>query len=383
MRMTRNWMMALAMGAGLMTGAGAALVAGAGAAQAQMMDHDGGTMDPAKGKPAMQMQMHGPIRVMGRHLMPEGKVMLGYSLGMMRMDGLATGTTGLDPMIAATSVPNRFFGLPMQPPTLRVIPDDMETRMHMFGAMYGASDKVTLMAMVPYLEKSMTATTYAGPTGTTVLARNEMRAEGLGDITLGALVGLYKQGRTSLHMGIGASLPTGSITKTGRMLSPMGTTPEMRMAYAMQLGSGTVDLTPSLTWASGKGRLNWGAQVSGVIRSGVNSAGYTLGDVAAVSAWASYKPAPLISYSARLEARSQGRIRGIDALIRGPMPGSDPANHGGDTVTAYLGADLTPQRGALKGHRIGLDIALPVYQKVNGVQLRQDWSAMVAWRKAF
>lgn len=368
-------MIAVAMGAGLMTGAGAT--------QAQMMDHGGGAMDPAKGKTGMQMQMHGPTGVMGRHLMPEGKGMLGYQLGTMRMEGLATGTTGLDPTIAATSVPNRFFGLPMQPPTLRVMPDEMETTMHMFSAMYGATDRVTLMAMVPYLEKSMTATTYAGPAGTRVLGQNEMRAEGLGDITVGALVGLYKQGRTSLHMGLGVSLPTGSITETGRMLSPMGTISEMRMAYTMQLGSGTVDLKPSLTWTSGKGRLNWGAQVSGVIRSGDNSAGYSLGDVAAVSAWASYKPSPLISYSARLEASSQGRVRGIDAFIRGPMPGSDPANTGGEVVTAYLGADLTPQSGALKGHRIGLEIGLPAYQKVNGVQLRRDWSAMVAWRKAF
>jgi hypothetical protein len=65
------------------------------------------------------------------------------------------------------------------------------------------------------------------------------------------------------------------------------------------------------------------------------------------------------------------------------MPGSDPANYGGETVTAYLGAELTPPSGALKGHRIGMEVGLPAYQKVNGVQLRRDWSAMVSWRKAF
>lgn len=378
--MTRHWMMALAMGAGLMTGAGIA--------QAQMMDHgDGAMMHEAGDKAGLHMkkhmQMHGPTGVMGRHLLPEGKVMLGYSLGMMRMEGLASGTTGLDPIVAATSVPNRFFGLPMQPRTLRVIPEEMDMQMHMFSAMYGASDRVTLMAMVPYVEKSMTATTYAGPAGTRVLGSNKMRSEGLGDVTVGAVIGLHKKGRGALNMGIGASLPTGSISERGRMLSPMGTTPEMRMAYGMQLGSGTLDLKPSLTWTSGKGRLNWGAQVSGVIRTGDNAAGYTLGDVAAVTAWASYKPSRWFSYSARLEATSQGRIRGIDPFIRGPMPGSDPANYGGEAVIAYLGAELTPPSGALKGHRIGLEIGLPAYQKVNGVQLRRDWSAMMAWRKAF
>ena len=58
----------------------------------------------------------------------------GGEIYYVTMDGLATGTTSLDPTVAATTLPNRFSGMPMQPPTLRVIPEEMDMRMHMFGA---------------------------------------------------------------------------------------------------------------------------------------------------------------------------------------------------------------------------------------------------------
>jgi len=39
----------------------------------------------------------------------------------------------------------------------------------------------------------------------------------------------------------------------------MGMTMTRRMAYPMQIGSGTYDLMPSLSYRNGAGRLNWGA----------------------------------------------------------------------------------------------------------------------------
>ena len=66
-----------------------------------------------------------------------------------------------------------------------------------------------------------------------------------------------------------------------------------------------------------------------------------------------------------------------------PTQGADPLNYGGDTVTAFLGADFSPQRGALKGHKLGVELGVPVFQDLNGVQLKRDWSLAFAWRKSF
>ncbi len=62
------------------------------------------------------MHGHGPIGVMGRHLMPKGKFMLGYRIGHMRMSGLRFGTTDIS-ADAATSIPKIFAGMPGQPAT--------------------------------------------------------------------------------------------------------------------------------------------------------------------------------------------------------------------------------------------------------------------------
>lgn len=381
--MTMKTLLALVLGTGLL-GAGAS-------AQTPMTgdmtghDHAAMTHSGHHEKPGKMHHGHapGPIGVMGRHIMPKGKFMLAYRFGHMEMQGSRIGTTDVSPTFIATTMPNRFFGLPGQPPTLRVVPTRMDMSMHMLGAMYGATDRLTLSAMLPYVSKSMTALTFAGPAGATVLGANEMASEGLGDIRIGALYEAARHGQGSLTLGLGISLPTGSITETGLMLTPMGTRPLRRMAYGMQLGSGTVDLHPMVTWQSARGRLNWGTQASGIIRLGTNSEGYSLGHEAAVTAWTGYKAAPWLSLTGRIEARTVGHIDGQDPFIAGPMQGTDPLNYGGETVTVFAGADVALMHGPLKGNRLGLELGLPVYQDLNGVQLKRDWSLLFAVRRAF
>lgn len=362
------------------------------AAQAQDMtmnkmtgsgQHMGHGNDKMAGHGKMMMHGHGPIGVKGRHVMPKGKFMVTYRYGHMSMSDLQMGTTSVTPDQVVTSVPNRFFGMPGQPPTLRVVPSEMKADMHMFGAMYGMNDKVTLMAMLPYIEKEMTAITYAGPTGTTVLGVSKRHSEGVGDVKIGATFGLLTKGAQKLNFNLAVSLPTGSIKEVDQMLTPMGTTPIRRLGYPMQLGSGTIDLIPALTYQSIQGPLNWGAQVRGTIRMGSNTEGYSLGDEAAVTAWASYQTTPWLSLSGRVEARTLGSIDGIDPNIAGPAPGANPDYMGGDIVTLFAGADLTPKNGALRGHKIGVELGLPVYQKTNGPKLTTDWTLALAWRKAF
>ena len=377
----------------------AALMLGAAPGMAQMMhDHnDHQMMEPGtgdrmggpgdhgghhRGHHGGHHHGHGPIGVMGNHVMPRGKFMLSYRFGRMEMSGLRFGTNDLS-ADRATNIPNRFAGMPGMPPTLRVIPHEMSMTMHMFGAIYGATDRLTLMAMLPYVRKDMTMITYQGATGTTVLGRNKVSTEGLGDIRIAGTYGLYNAGRTSLTATLGLSLPTGSITEKGRMLSPMNMRHTRRLGYNMQLGSGTFDLYPALSYQSGKGKTGWGGQVSGIIRLGENDEGYARGNEAALTAWISYRAAPWVSLSGRIEGRHVGKIDGIDRQIMGPAPGANPDFIGGDSVTLFAGADFSPQRGALKGHRIGLEIGVPVYEDLNGPMLRRDWQLALAWRKGF
>ncbi|MCA1778117.1 MAG: hypothetical protein LC637_01670, partial [Xanthomonadaceae bacterium] len=136
---------------------------------------------------------HAPISVMGEHIHKKGEWMLSYRFMRMDMSGNRSGTDSISPEQIATTVPNRFFGRPGQPPTLRVVPTEMTMDMHMFGFMYAPADWVTMMVMGNYIEKEMDHITFAGGMGTQRLGTFTTRSSGLGDSSISALVRLFEK----------------------------------------------------------------------------------------------------------------------------------------------------------------------------------------------
>lgn len=328
---------------------------------------------------------HAPIGVMADHRHKKGEWMTSYRYMYMDMSGNRDGDDSLSPEVTVTTVANPFANPPMMPPTLRVVPTDMPMQMHMLGGMYGLTDRITLMAMGMYVSKEMDHITFQGPMGTTRLGEFTTETAGIGDTTVGAIIGLDDGSfeHRQINLGLALSLPTGSIQETDQILTPMGTTPRPRLPYPMQLGSGTFDLKPSLTARSRTGNWSYGAQASAIIRLDENDEGYTVGDVAEATAWLAYEPQPWVSFSGRLKARSVGQIEGDDPLIRAPVQTADPANHGGETVEALLGINLAGQAGWQQGHRIAAELGLPVMRDLNGPQMETDLTFTLGWQKAF
>ncbi len=327
---------------------------------------------------------HAPIGVMGEHMHKKGEWMLSYRYMQMGMEGNRIGTNSASPTSIATTVPNRFFGAPGQPPTLRVVPTKMTMDMHMFGAMYAPNDNLTLMAMVNYLDKSMDHITFAGGAGTTVLGGFTTKASGFGDVKVSGLYRLYDDETHHVHMNLGFSLPTGAIDKTGKILAPNGMTPTPRLPYAMQLGTGTVDLLPGLTYTARADDWSWGAQYRAEMRlENTNSEGYSLGDKHAVTAWVARQWQPWISTSLRVDAITQDAIEGIDPNIVAPVQTADNANYGGQRIDVMFGVNLAGQKGMWRGHRLAMEIGMPIYQSTNGPQLETDYIFNLGWQKAF
>lgn len=328
---------------------------------------------------------HAPIGVMADHRHKKGEWMTSYRYMYMDMSGNRDGDDSLSPEDIVTTVANPFANPPMMPPTLRVVPTDMPMQMHMLGGMYGLTDRITLMAMGMYVSKEMDHITFQGPMGTTRLGEFTTETAGIGDTTVGAIIGLDDGSfeHRQINLGLALSLPTGSIEETDQILTPMGTTPSPRLPYPMQLGSGTFDLKPSLTARSRTGNWSYGAQASAIIRLDENDEGYTVGDVAEATAWLAYEPQPWVSFSGRLKARSVGQIEGDDPLIRAPVQTADPANHGGETVEALLGINLAGQSGWQNGHRIAAELGLPIMRDLNGPQMESDLIFTLGWQKAF
>ncbi len=340
----------------------------------------------------MRPDSHAPIGVMGDHVHKKGKWMVSYRVMNMHMSGMRTGTTDVAPEDVALMA-NRLGGETMRmgsmmsvvPDTYRISPLSMDMQMHMLGTMYGLTDNVTLMGMLTYNKNTMKMRTYQMRVGNTPIPGDwEGQTSGLGDTKLAALVKLFDNGQQKMHYTLGISLPTGSIDEAGNVLAPNGMVVDIdRLAYPMQLGSGTPDALFGLTYNGKGGDFSWGAQYSGTVRLGRNKYNYSLGDKHEGTAWLAYRWAPWISTSVRMSGKYEGSIDGRDMVITGGNPMSDPLNSGRKELNLGLGINLLGTSGFLKGHRLALEVSQPIYQDLNGLQMKSDTLVTIGWQKAF
>ncbi len=306
---------------------------------------------------------HAPIGVMGDHTHAPGEWMLSYRYGRMNMSGNRSGTDEL----TAAQVRADFM----------VAPLSMDMEMHMFGIMYGVNERLTLMGMLPYVEKSMD---HLGGMGTFTT-----RSKGIGDTKITGLYTLRNtqdanQVNTRVHATFGLSLPTGSITE--RDTTPMG--PNQKLPYPMQLGSGTFDPILGLTYVQERPTWSFGGQVSTTIRMGKNNEGYRLGNEGKATLFAARPINDYASLSLRLEGSAWGNIHGQDNDLNPAMvPTARTDLRSGRRVDGFVGINLLQNEGALKDHRLALEYGLPLYQNLKGPQLEVDHRLMLGWQWAF
>ncbi|MBT3667566.1 MAG: transporter [Opitutae bacterium] len=304
---------------------------------------------------------HAPISVMGDHMHAMGEWMLSYRYMTMEMEGLLDGSNDI-----TASDANSTYGY-----NKMMLPKSMTMDMHMFGAMHAISDKWTLMAMLNYLDNEMIMQ------GTSM---GKMESNGIGDIKLAGLYDLarWDDGRRA-HLSVGLSAPTGSIDEKHSNGSFLG--------YGMQLGSGTWDFHPAITYLGQTENYSYGAQLAGIIRIGENDQGYTLGDRFEAGLWGARKITESLSASLKLDYSSQeevdGSHSGITNMQKMMSPANRPDHHGRDITTLGLGLNYYFQNGGLKGHRLAAEWETPLDQKVNGVQLELDSTWTLGWQYAW
>ena len=326
---------------------------------------------------------HAPIGVMGNHYHSKGEGMFSYRYMTMRMEGNRMGTDEL-------SVEQVAFGTGLGYP---VVPTSMHMQMHMFGTMYAPSDRLTMMVMVPYkfisMDHQISAATppplaaLAGQTFTT-------ESEGLGDVKLNSLIKLYNHERQSIHLNLGLSLPSGSIDEQDEAPVPGVGMTRTTLPYPMQLGSGTVDFLPGLTYLGQSSNWSWGAQTIGTIRLEDNRQSYSMGDSIEASTWIARRFNNSVSGSFRVKSLTWGNYDGRDprlATLPIPtgfgVPTADPNRRGGTRLELLMGVNYYCRSGWFKGHRINVEGGLPVYQNLEGPQLETDWALTIGWEYAF
>ena len=334
-------------------------------ASAPVLAHDASS-------PAYLPESHAPAGVMSDHLHRHGEWMLGYRYLRSDFAGIRYGSRSA----SAAELAGAGFSM---------MPTEMTMEMHMLDIMYAVSDDLTLMLMPQTMSMDMTMAMTGGGHGDmsgmdgmdgmdasnmdgdmAMHGSHSHGTSGTGDTVIAGLFRLADREGYKLHATLGLSAPTGAVD----LKNADGTF----VHYGMQLGSGTWDLMPSLTYTSGREKLSWGAQASARLPlEEENESGFRFGDRYAATAWSAYRVADWLSLSARLAYTRQQDINGH---YNGPHKHASPsdlqANYGGEFVDAALGANLVAQTGVLAGVRLGLEWSSSVSAHYNGYQLGRE-----------
>jgi hypothetical protein len=296
-----------------------------------------------------------PINVLGSHTHLKGEWMIGYRYMRMNMGGNLDGTH----KVSLADVLRQF----------PVVHTKMTTDMHMGELMYAPSDSLTLMAMIPYESMSMGHLNRAGVRYTTVAA-------GFSDLMLMGLytfIGDARKGGNRVLLNAGMSFPTGSIDT--RYNTP--TRQNQKLEYPMQLGSGTFDLIPGITYLGETSDWAWGVQTIGTLHLGRNKNHYSFGNEFRVNSWGVYKVNDWLAPSLRIDGHDWGNVHGADPEVN-PTSNSayDPNRQKGKRVDLFIGVNLYVPKGKFKENRLTLEAGWPIYQSLKGPQLQtsQLWN---------
>jgi hypothetical protein len=273
-----------------------------------------------------------------------------------------------------------------------VTPHEMSMNMHMVELMYAPTDWLTLMLMPQFMDMHMTTRPLDGapkspsmttPLGAAILhSAHEHTTGGMGDTGIYALFNALTENNQKITVSLGMSAPTGDsdIQLRNTHQQDLG-----YIHYGMQLGSGTWDFKPAVTYTNQIDDWSLGAQLNGTARfESSNKAGFALGDIFQATSWGSYGWTHWLSTSVRgiytLQGELKGAYRGVYHQI-GAMDYTN--NYGGQFVDVGFGINAAMPSGKLQGNSLSVEWLQPVLDDVNGYQLPREGALSATWSYMF
>ena len=322
---------------------------------------------------------HAPAGLIGDHVHHKGGMMVEYRWMHMDMHGNRIGSRSV------TAAGALAYGQGLAPPTnVAATPTAMTMDMHMLHFMYGVTDNLTVMVMPMWSSFRMNHIRNDPFPPNAALNGLPFTTEttGFDDLMLGALWRVYKTPCEDLILNLGMSLPTGSIDETTTIPNPP--TPQ-EFPYPMRHGSGTVNLKPGITYKKYFCCSSFGAQFLADLPLGRNWDEYSEGAEYRLNAWWSHLLNDNFAWSFRLENVWRENFDGVDRDFVGvvPFPPNVISTNRSDMRGGYW---LNAGYGAMflkNGQLLNVEVVVPLYQDVRGVQLEQEWTLFASWSRGF
>lgn len=362
-----------------------ALSAGKGAPM-QMPGHEGHVMPGGHAGHEGHLGMLAPAGVMWGHALNAGDFMAGVRYVYSRNAGrMMNGSNAVDDAQIRASACEKDGCL--------TAPTKMNMDMYMLELMYAPTDWLTLMLMPMYMDMSMNMRGLLTPAEQARLpfdinalyehhTLHQHETGGIGDIGIYATFKMWEAPGHNLLGTLGVTAPTGDVDIQLRPTHQLNTGFQH---YHMQLGSGTWDFNPSLTYNGLADKWFWGAQLSGTMRmENRNDSGYRLGNIFQGTFWGGYRVNDGLSASLRGVYTRQGAIEGE---FNGPfykLGSVDyPSNYGGRFWDLGLGASYTVQSGTWAGNQFSIEWLQPLKDDFNGYQIERKGMLNANWMYTF
>ncbi|RMH19588.1 MAG: hypothetical protein D6698_05575 [Gammaproteobacteria bacterium] len=327
-----------------------------------------------------------PMNIPGGGIPETKEFRLKVSPMFMNMDGLKSGNREIDG--------NSLLGMPSMGKFMAT-QTSMDMKMMNLSLGYSFSDRIVGMLMLMYRDNAMDMRFNAMMKNMTGRSGFTMKSSGLADTMLMGKFRLFandpqfptRQG--SLFLGV--TLPTGSIDEKNTR-HPLAMRQTEQLPYGMQLGSGTFDPSIGFLYQASRSPYWWGINTTYTARLYDNKRNYRLGNRVNLDAYGMYQFRHDMLAHLQLNGKYRGHIRGeMDESVTGASghaiknngnspfmtPLWDPQNYGG--TQWYVSTGLQWQPASLQ--ILDLTATLPVYQNLNGPQLKDSWRLMLTWYK--
>ena len=302
---------------------------------------------------------HAPAGVKSDFLLSFGEMYVGYRYSTEKFRGTLFGTQEVssDDVLnfpvspAFTSAPlshDRWTG-------------EVEVRL-------GLTNFFTLAGSIPWTRNQMLTTTATG--------LFESSSEFLGDVSIRGLFEILDLDGYQLSLTLGASVPTGTVSKSGLTASGV----QGSLPFTMQAGSGSPDILAGGTFHAQNEFASMGAQINSVTHIMHNRRRYRLGDEYDVTVWGAYNVTDWVSFSLRGIFEHQADVKGFDVRTDPSDPLANPFAQGGERVLIPFGANLYLREGRAAGNRLSIEFYYPVHEDLNGPQMSVDKTLVISWQ---
>jgi len=318
-----------------------------------------------------------PMGIFCDNNLAQGKLVLSITPIFAGLSGQLIGTRGVSNEFIVSTVP--FFLNPSQ--KVRIIPQNIAVSTQVVGIRYGVTKDFEMILNLGMIEKNLNALVFKGTAGITPLGSNYPGTSSLVDTILTGVYRVYQDDIQRIQISLGFSFPTGSNRATlTDFLLPNGTRRNIRGFYGMQLGTGTVDILPGVVYAGYLGPWSWGVSYRGRLPLDQNPQGYRWGNLHEFNGWAGYTWTPGLTTTFRVNGSTQGHIDGFDPQINGPAAPTNPLFYGGQRVELFGGASISGKFIGIENALILVEAGAPVYQNLNGPQIKKNWQAGMSLR---